>query len=72
VSVEFGAAPERLDELTRVVFAQIDSLKAGGMSEHDLAKVREAQRREREVSARENGWWLGALMGYDRTAGTRA
>jgi zinc protease len=64
-SVEFGAAPERLDELSRVVFAEIDSVKAGGVSDGDLRKVREAQRREREVSARENGWWLGALMGYD-------
>jgi len=65
VSVEFGAAPERLDELVRVVFAEIDSVKAGGVSDTDLQKVREAQRREREVSARENGWWLGALMAYD-------
>jgi zinc protease len=66
VTVEFGAAPERLDELTRAVFAEIDSLKANGVSETDLTKVREAQRREREVSARENNWWLSALMVYDQ------
>ena len=66
VSVEFGAAPERLDELTRVVFAEIDSLKAGGVSDTDLTKVREAQRREREVSVRENNYWIGALMAYDQ------
>ncbi|MFL5541482.1 MAG: M16 family metallopeptidase [Longimicrobiaceae bacterium] len=65
VAVEFGAAPERLDELVRVVFAEIDSLKANGVSATDLAKVREAQRRERQVSERENNWWLGALMAYD-------
>jgi zinc protease len=35
------------------------------VSDTNLRKVREAQRREREVSARENNWWLGALMSYD-------
>ncbi|HKP76549.1 MAG TPA: insulinase family protein, partial [Longimicrobiaceae bacterium] len=65
VSVEFGAAPERVDELSRVVFAEIDSLKANGPSATDLQKVREAHRREREVSQRDNGWWMGALMTYD-------
>lgn len=65
-SFEFGAAPERLDELTRVVFAEIDSVKANGVSATDLAKVREAQRRQREVDVRDNGYWIGALMAYDR------
>jgi zinc protease len=64
-SVEFGAAPERVDELSRVAFAEIDSLKANGPSVTDLQKVREAHRREREVSRRENGWWMSALMTYD-------
>jgi zinc protease len=49
-----------------VVFAQIDSVKALGVPEKDLVKVREAQRREREVALRENNYWLGALMTYDR------
>jgi zinc protease len=65
VSVEFGADPQRIDELVRVVFAEIDSLKAAGPSATDLQKVREAHRREREVSRRDNGWWMGALMAYD-------
>jgi zinc protease len=66
VSVDFGAAPERLDELTRAVFAEIDSVKANGATAGELQKVREAQRREREVQLRDNGWWLAALMGYDQ------
>ena len=64
--VDFGADPERVEELVRVVFAQIDSVKAMGIPEKDLVKVREAQRREREVALRENNYWLGALMTYDR------
>jgi zinc protease len=65
-SIDFGASPERLDELSRAVFAEIDSVKASGVTADELQKVREAQRREREVAMRENNWWLGALMGYDQ------
>jgi zinc protease len=64
-AVDFGAAPERLDELVRGVFAEIDSVKARGVRPEDLRKVREAQRREREVSLRDNGYWAGALLAYD-------
>ncbi len=65
-SVDFGASPERLDELTRAVFAEIDSGTANGVTADELQKVREAQRREREVAVRENNWWLSALMAYDQ------
>jgi zinc protease len=64
-TVAFGAAPERLDELARVVFAEIDSVRAVGVRPDELEKVREQQRREREVSLRDNGYWAGALMTYD-------
>jgi zinc protease len=64
--VDFGADPARLDELSRVVFAQLDSVKATGPTEDELAKVREAQRRQRETDLRENGYWISALMAYDR------
>lgn len=66
VAVEFGAAPERLDELSRTVFAEIDSIKASGVPGTVLQKVREEQRREREVNLRDNGYWLNALVSYDR------
>ncbi|HYH82535.1 MAG TPA: insulinase family protein [Longimicrobium sp.] len=65
-SVDFGASPERLDELTRAVFAEIDSVKANGVTADELRKAREAQRRAREVQMRENNWWLSALMSYDQ------
>ena len=64
--IQFGSDPGRLDELTRVVWAQIDSLKTVGLSDGDFAKVREAQRRQRETDLRENGYWMSALLTYDR------
>lgn len=64
-SIDFGADPQRLDELTRAVFAGLDSVKANGVAPDELQKVRETQRRETEVAHRDNNWWLRALMNYD-------
>lgn len=63
-TIDFGADPQRLDELTRAVFAEIDSVKATGPTADELQKVRETQRRETEINQRENNWWLGALISY--------
>lgn len=64
--VNFGSAPERVDELTDVVFAVMDSVRAAGPSAEEVDKVREAARRGRETALRENDFWLGQLMSYDR------
>ncbi|CAA9368636.1 MAG: Probable zinc protease pqqL [uncultured Gemmatimonadetes bacterium] len=65
-SIGFGAAPERLEELARETLAVIDSIKQRGPTEAELSKVREAQRRSREINRRENNAWLGQLMTFDR------
>lgn len=64
--IDFGSAPERVDELVGVVFAQIDSVRAAGVSQEDVDKVREANRRARQTQLRENDFWIGRLMSYDR------
>ncbi|HET7275641.1 MAG TPA: insulinase family protein [Longimicrobiaceae bacterium] len=66
VSVGFGAEPDRLEELTRVAFAQMDSLKVNGPSAADILKVREIQLRSRQTDLRENHFWISQLMVYDR------
>lgn len=66
VRIAFGADPGRLDELTRAVFASIDSLATHGASEDNLAKVKETQRRQRETDLEENGFWLSVINVYDR------
>ncbi|HEX6040154.1 insulinase family protein [Longimicrobium sp.] len=64
--VNFGSAPERVDELTGVVFAVLDSVRAAGPTQEEVDKVREAARRSRETALRENDFWLGRLLSYDR------
>lgn len=66
LSVSFGCDPERIDELTAVVFEQIDSLRAVGLDSTYTDKVREIRRREREVNLKENGWWLSLLEWVDK------
>jgi len=65
LTANFGCAPERVQELTEVVFEQIDSLKTYGTTMKYLTKVKETQRRERETSLKENHFWLSILETYD-------
>ena len=67
VSIGFGSAPERVDELTDVVFAQLDSLRRVPPSEDELRTVKTLMTRSRETSMRQNGFWLGQIVAYDRT-----
>jgi zinc protease len=65
-AIGFGAAPERMDELVGVVFDEIEALGRDGPTEAEVARVREIQFRARETQLRENGFWIGQLMTYDR------
>jgi zinc protease len=62
LTVSFGCAPERTDELTEAVFGRIRELKASGPDRGDVAKVREIQRRDYEESIKQNGYWISGLM----------
>jgi zinc protease len=65
LSIGFGSDPQRVDELTRVVFAEVDSLKRFGPTAEELRKVREMQLRTREVDLRSNHFWTTEMMVYD-------
>lgn len=67
LNIDFGSAPERVDELVRVVLAEIDTVRAAGVPADVVDKVRESFRRSREVEMRENGTWIVRLMTYDRS-----
>ncbi|MFT5142600.1 MAG: zinc protease [Rhodothermales bacterium] len=60
-SVQFGCAPESVEELQAAVFAEFERVKREGFSQEVVDKVREAQRRSRETALEENGFWLGQL-----------
>jgi zinc protease len=62
ITISFGCAPERVDELRKATLDLIEAVKAGGFSDDIAAKVREQQVRDRETALKENGFWLGGLL----------
>ncbi|MFC1607505.1 M16 family metallopeptidase [Candidatus Latescibacterota bacterium] len=64
ISVAFGCAPDRVEELTTAVMTQIDSLRTHGTTDTYLAKIKESHRRKREVDLKENNFWLNVLDFY--------
>ena len=65
LSISFGSAPERAEELATVAFEEIERIKAEGPSPEVVDKVRETQRRTKETSLRENGYWLSRMRGLE-------
>ncbi|MFH1569124.1 MAG: insulinase family protein [Gemmatimonadota bacterium] len=65
ISISFGCNPERVEELTGVVLEQIDSLKAVGTTDVYVTKVKEINKRHREVQLRENDFWVSSLTSTD-------
>ena len=69
ITVNFGCDPERLEELTHLVFAQMDSLKQSPVEASYLHKVTEMDLRRRETNYKENSFWRGALhSAYDNNS----
>jgi zinc protease len=60
-TISFGCAPERVDELIKTAWEQIDSIKQFGIGDLYITKVKEMELRERETSLKENGFWLSNL-----------
>ena len=61
ITVSFGSDPGRVDELTDVLFKEIEDVKISGITEKYLVKVKETQRRSLETSMKENSVWLSSL-----------
>ena len=62
--VGFGCAPEEVESLLEVLFAELESVRQDGVEESYLDKAKEAVRRQRETDLKENDYWLRALSNY--------
>lgn len=78
-TIQFGSAPDRAEELTQAVLAEIAALSETGPTAAELEKVREGQLRARETAIKTNFFWASQLssayqygddpreiLGYDR------
>ena len=59
--IEFGSDPQRADELTQRIFAEIAALQTEGPTVDAVATLREGLLRQYETGSRQNGAWLGPL-----------
>lgn len=64
ISVSWGCDPARVDELVKIVMQQLDSLKIKKIDQVYVQKVQEIQRRNQEVSKKENRFWLSNFRVY--------
>ena len=67
IMINVGTDPERIEELSRVVFEEIEKIKAEGPTEDEVRNVKEAEMRDFETSIESNGWWLNQLVFRYRT-----
>lgn len=62
IAISFGSDPERVDELTLQVFAEIRRLAEEPPTAAEVDSVKEQMRRQHELNLRENGYWLSRLV----------
>ncbi len=65
ISITFGCSPARVNELVDAVFQTIDSLKNIPVGDIYITKVKETERRQKEVELKENNFWLNTLYKYN-------
>ena len=64
LTISFGCAPDRVDDLIKTTFTELDSIKNINVTDDYINKVKETQKREFEVSLKENNFWLSSLQLY--------
>jgi len=60
--IAFGCAPERVDEVLKAVFAQIDTLKMKGPEERHVAAIKETTRKRYETLTEKSWYWERELL----------
>ncbi|MDD5231054.1 MAG: insulinase family protein, partial [Candidatus Marinimicrobia bacterium] len=64
ITIQFGCNPERAEELTTVIFNEVEKLKSELVSDEDLTKIKQIDLRTYETNLKENRFWLNNLYFY--------
>ncbi|MBN1524984.1 MAG: insulinase family protein [Spirochaetales bacterium] len=62
--INFGCDPGRVEELTALVYEQIEKLKKDGITQEELATVKQILTKEREVTLTKNATWAELIKNY--------
>jgi zinc protease len=66
IQISYNSSPENVEMLSQSVMALIDTLKRVPPSTADVEKVQAQALRSREVSLKQNGYWLSQIVGRDQ------
>jgi hypothetical protein len=61
LTIGFGCDPENVDKLRTAAIAEVRAVARTGVGPDQLTKLTEQLRREREVSLKNNRWWIATL-----------
>jgi len=64
INFGFGCNPERVNELVETFYNVLDSIKTFGPDKLVMAKIKETQKRSRELNIKVNGFWSGIISNY--------
>lgn len=64
INIRFGCNPDRVNELVQSAYDVLDSIKTFGPDEIVMTKIKEIQKRQRELNLKENGFWSGIISNY--------
>jgi len=64
-NIGFPCGPDNVEKLIDATFAEIAKIKKDGLTEEDVLKITETQRRQRLINLKENRYWLNQLYAYD-------
>jgi zinc protease len=62
MSIDLGADPARMSELSGAIFREIAKLRKKGPTAQEVDEVRLAESRAYETNSRQNAWWLTQLV----------
>lgn len=64
INLNFGCAPDRVEELVAAVYQVLDSIKTFGPDNIVMTKIKETQKRQRELNLKKNNFWNGIIANY--------
>lgn len=63
-NISFPCSPDNVDDLVAAALDVIVEIQKNGISDENLNKVKEAQRRDQELYWKTNGYWMNVLKTY--------
>ncbi|MGL1886674.1 MAG: insulinase family protein [Reichenbachiella sp.] len=64
MQIQFPCGPDNVEELVTAALDVVKDIQENGVSDENLNKIKEAQRRDMELNWKKNGYWLNVMKSY--------